>query len=105
MGSSVISSSGGAADAVYPPKDYAITRSYFTRLTAIERGSVVLTTSQGSSSRDNLPLFLIQAQFNRQGLFGAIGSTGDWKLTIQLSSKDKTLNGALLSTCAVYGQR
>ena len=89
--SSVVSSGGDTAEAVYPPRDFAITRRYFAPMMPIERGEVTLSTGDGDSSRDNLPFFFLENQANKEGIFVGLGWTGDWKLSIKMSSEDRAI--------------
>jgi hypothetical protein len=76
-GVSVLSSGGGTADAYYPPRNFALTRTYLGPMTPL-RASLTLTTDWGYSSHTNLSFFFLENASNSAGLFVAIGWTGQW---------------------------
>jgi alpha-galactosidase len=77
----VLSSGGGLADAVFPPRTYAIRRRQFAPMTPVG-GEVTLTTEGGRSSNGDLPFFFIQNQKVSEGLFVAVGWSGQWSATV-----------------------
>jgi alpha-galactosidase len=89
-GVSVLSSGGGTADAYYPPRNFALTRTYLGPMTPLS-ASLMLTTEWGYSSRTNLPFFFLENASNTAGLFVAIGWTGQWKANIQANYLSHTL--------------
>ena len=88
---------GGAADATFPPKDYAITQTPLGQgggaphpsLSPGGRGwgeGVVLAGDKGKPSRTNLPFFFIESTGKGSGIFAGIGWTGQWQAGIQAPS-------------------
>ena len=81
-GASAVTSGGGANDAVYPPKDFALSRYFFGPMTPLD-GQVNLITTDGFSSMTHLPFFYVENQAKAAGIFASIGWTGSWKASIQ----------------------
>ncbi len=84
-GLSVVSSGGGEADSLFPPKDFAVTRTSFSPLAQFGAlmPKLTLSTSRGNSSTINLPFFFVENEDASSGIFVGIGWTGDWQATIQ----------------------
>jgi len=78
-GISVVWCGGGGADAKFPPKDFAVTR------TALgpSKDSLTLGAAGGMPSRVQLPFFFVENEARAAGLFVAIGWTGQWQATIR----------------------
>lgn len=81
-GSYVVSSGGGMAESVYPPKTFNIAEHIFGAGVPVD-GGVLLTTRGGRSSNLDLPFYFVQNDQRSAGLFVAIGWTGQWASDIQ----------------------
>lgn len=76
-GNCVVSSGGGLADAVLPPRSFALRRSAFSSM--LEHAAVIeMTTAGGRSSNKDLPFFLIHNEAKREGMIVAFGWSGQW---------------------------
>lgn len=89
-GASVVTSGGGAADPVFPPKDFALQRTYFGPMVPLD-GEVALTTGEGNSSRTNLPFFFVENRNKVAGIYVSIGWTGHWAATVRARYRDNSL--------------
>jgi alpha-galactosidase len=78
----VISSGGGLADAVLPPRSFTIAQQCFSP-TVPESGVVDLTTEGGRSSNKDLPFFLVHNNAREEGVFVAFGWSGQWKASVE----------------------
>ena len=87
-GISVISSGGGMSDSDYPPEQFAIARRY-------PRPQVNLTTLGGRSSNKDLPFFFIDNETLGQGLFVAMGWSGQWSADIRTAEKRLQVVGGI----------
>jgi len=81
-GLSLVSSGGGAADPVFPPKDFALARTFFAPMVPLN-AQFWLTAEEGNSSRINLPFFFVENQDKSAGIYVGIGWTGNWRASIQ----------------------
>ncbi|MGA2330037.1 MAG: alpha-galactosidase [Bryobacteraceae bacterium] len=80
-GLSVVSSSGGMVDSLYPPDVFAIRRRYFAPMTPVS-GQVLLTTIGGRSSDKDMPFFFLESAAHKEGMFVAVGWSGQWIIRI-----------------------
>jgi alpha-galactosidase len=81
IGAQVVSSGGGLYDTTYPPEAYAIRKHWIGPMTPLD-GQITLTTEGGRSSNRDLPFFFVQNDRESEGIFVAIGWTGQWSSTI-----------------------
>lgn len=81
IGAHVLSSGGGLADSTYPPESYAIRKHWIGPMTPLD-GQITLTTEGGRSSNKNLPFYFVQNDPEGEGIFVAIGWSGQWSSTI-----------------------
>ena len=88
---SVVWSGGGGADAAFPPKDFAVTRTVLDPKDP-SKAQVTLSSKGGMPSTVNLPFFFVENEAKTAGLFVAIGWTGEWKVTIRADPRDGTLH-------------
>ncbi|MDP4278768.1 MAG: hypothetical protein Q8914_14175, partial [Bacteroidota bacterium] len=89
-GVSVVSSGGGGCEASYPPADFAIQRRDL-------KSPVMLTTWGGRSSNKDLPFFFIDNDSLKEGLYVAVGWSGQW------TAETKLENGRLHLTACIPG--
>ena len=89
-GVSVLTCGGGGADATFPPKDFALTRTPLGG--AASQDQVRLRSRNGLPSRINLPFFYIQNREQTDGVYIGIGWSGDWQATIQAKHGTDTLD-------------
>ena len=87
-GVSVISSGGGMAESSYPPAQFAIERRY-------PRPEVILTTAGGRSSNKDLPFFFVANEKLGQGLFLAMGWSGQWTVAVRTSNNQLQVVGGI----------
>jgi alpha-galactosidase len=90
-GISVVSCGGGGAEAVFPPKDFAVARTLLGPTVPL-KDQVTLAADGGMPSKINLPLFLIENEAKAAGIYIGIGWTGNWKATIRADYRDNTLH-------------
>lgn len=81
IGAYVVSSGGGLDDSTYPPDAYAIRKHWIGPMTPVN-GQITLTTEGGKSSNKDLPFYFVQNDRENEGIFVAIGWTGQWSSTI-----------------------
>jgi len=89
IGAHVVSSGGGLDDSTYPPEAYAIHKRWIGPMTPID-GRITLTTEGGRSSNKDLPFYFVQNDRNNEGIFVAIGWSGQWSSEIS-GDFDKSL--------------
>ena len=80
-GAHVVSSGGGLDDSTYPPEAYAISERWIGPMTPLD-GRITLTTEGGRSSNKDLPFYFVQNNRRNQGVFVAIGWSGQWSSEI-----------------------
>lgn len=78
----VTSSGGGLADFFLPPRTFAIRENCFAPTVVNAGGSLELTTEGGRSSNKDLPFFFVQNKTRRDGIFIALGWSGQWRATV-----------------------
>lgn len=86
-----VSSGGGLADGFLPPRTFAIRKSY---LSSVSEYPVVieLGTEGGRSSNKDLPFFFLHNSQKHEGMFAAIGWSGQWAAVAFLDQATKTLS-------------
>jgi alpha-galactosidase len=89
-GSCVISSGGGLADGFLPPRSFAVRKSCFAPMVR-DYGTVELAAEGGRSSNRDLPFFFLQNDALREGLFVAVGWSGQWDAIAQRDPAAETL--------------
>ncbi|MDR3718539.1 MAG: hypothetical protein P4K98_07030 [Bryobacteraceae bacterium] len=87
----VISSGGGMDDSKFPPRQYAIQRH------ELASAEVMLKTEGGRSSNLDLPFFFVQNDRAHEGLFVAIGWSGNWSASVCVAAHthDLQLKGGI----------
>ena len=90
-GVSVVSSGGGGADAQFPPKDFAVTRTLLGP-TAPLKDEITLSSDRGKPSWLNLPFFFVENEAKAAGIFVGIGWTGNWTAAIRADGRNKVLH-------------
>jgi hypothetical protein len=93
IGSHVVSSGGGLADSTYPPEAYAIHEHWIGPMTPLH-GQITLTTEGGRSSNRDLPFYFVQNDGEGEGIFVAIGWSGQWSSTISGDFRENVLHVA-----------
>jgi len=89
-GTSVVSCGGGLAGAEFPPRDFAVTRASLAPGT--QSGQQVTFSSEGGMpSPRNLPLFFVENEAQRAGIYVGIGWTGNWRITISTNQAGNAL--------------
>ena len=87
---SVVSCGGGGAEAVFPPKDFAVMRTLLGPAIP-SKEEVTLSGDRGLPSATNLPLFFLENEAKAAGVYVSIGWTGNWKVTIRANLRDNAL--------------
>ena len=90
IGAHVVSSGGGLPDSTYPPEAFAIHNHWIGPMTPLD-GEITLTTEGGRSSNKDLPFYFVQNDPEREGIFIAIGWSGQWSSTISGNFNDNVL--------------
>lgn len=87
----VVSSGGGLPDSTYPPEAFAIHNHWIGPMTPLD-GEITLTTEGGRSSNKDLPFYFVQNDPESEGLFIAVGWSGQWSSTISSNFTDNVLS-------------
>lgn len=90
-GSRVIASGGGLMDGYLPPRSFAIRECRFAP-TVRDAGTVDLGTEGGRSSNKDLPFFFVHHEALGEGLFVALGWSGQWSASIQRDPASEALS-------------
>jgi alpha-galactosidase len=90
LGAHVVSSGGGLDDSTYPPETYAIRQRWIGPMTPID-GRITLRTKGGRSSNKDLPFYFVQNDRKNEGLFVAIGWSGQWSSEVSGNFEKNTL--------------
>jgi alpha-galactosidase len=91
VGAHVVSSGGGLADSTYPPDAYAIHEHWIGPMTPLD-GQVTLTTEGGRSSNKDLPFYFVQNDTENEGIFVAMGWSGQWSSTVSGEFREGALH-------------
>lgn len=89
----VIAGGGGMADGFLPPRTFAIRQHYFAP-TLSDTGmadGLELGTEGGRSSNKDMPFFFVQNEKDQEGMFVAIGWSGQWAATLLRNPDDGSL--------------
>jgi len=87
---SVVSSGGGLDDSTYPPRTFALHTQRIGPMTPVN-GQVALTTEGGRSSNRDLPFYFVQDEYTHQGIFVAVGWSGQWKASVYGNFHERSL--------------
>jgi len=90
-GASVVSCGGGRAEAVFPPKDFAVTKTALG-FSAPVQDQLTLRGDRGLPSSVNLPFFFIENEARAAGIYVGIGWTGNWTATVAADPRGKALH-------------
>jgi alpha-galactosidase len=85
---SIVTGGGGGADASFPPKDFAVTRTAL----APPQDSLTLSAAGGKPSAVKLPFFFVENHARDGGLFVGIGWTGQWQAAVRADRSRHTLS-------------
>jgi len=90
--SCVVSSGGGIIDTFLPPRSFDVRKRCFAPTVPGTPSAVELEAEGGRSSGRDLPFFFIQNDVQQEGLFVALGWSGQWGALVQRNSASGALN-------------
>jgi alpha-galactosidase len=85
----IYSSGGGTSDRYYPPEAFTIQQRVFDP--TVYPGTLVLETWGGRSSNKDLPFLMVGDEKTENGIYVALGWSGQWQETLRRDPTSKTL--------------
>ncbi|QGZ94944.1 alpha-galactosidase [Terricaulis silvestris] len=82
---------GGASDGCLPPRAFALRKQVLTP-SMVEHGMVELGAEGGRSSGKDMPFFFVHKDDLHEGLFAALGWSGQWGAVVRANPMQQTLN-------------